>query len=137
MRQLNTIGFMHNRARLITSNFLNRILSINWRLGEKYYAQKLIDYDPAVNNGNWQWVASVGVDTKPFQQRIFNPWTQSKKYDSDAIYIKKWIPELQNIPSKHLHKWDKYYHLYDVKYPKPIVDYKKARSLTLQIYNNR
>ena len=103
MRELNATGSMHNRARLITSNFLNRMLGQDWRTGEKYYARLLTDYDPAVNNGNWQWIASTGVDPKPYFQRLFNPWLQSKKYDPEADYIKKWIPSLKNIPAKELH----------------------------------
>ena len=72
MRELNETGYMHNRARLITSNFLNRMLGMDWRLGEKYFATMLTDYDPSVNNGNWQWIASTGVDPKPYFQRLFN-----------------------------------------------------------------
>lgn len=137
MRELNTTGYMHNRARLITSNFLNRILGQDWRLGEKYFANTLIDYDPLVNNGNWQWIASVGVDTKPYQQRIFNPWLQSEKYDPDAKYIYKWIPELIDVSPKHIHKWEEYCNREEYKhisYPKPIVDYKKARDESLKMY---
>lgn len=140
MKQLNETGFMHNRLRLITSNFLNRILGIDWRWGERYYATKLTDYDPAVNNGNWQWIASTGVDTKPHSQRIFNPWTQSQKYDPDCSYIKKWLTNLQNIPNKHLHQWDKYneeYDLDDIQYFEPIVDYKEGRNKSLKMYSLR
>ena len=79
MRQLNDTGYMHNRARLITSNFLNRMLGMDWRLGEKYFAQKLTDYDPSVNNGNWQWIASTGTDPKPYFQRLFNPNASKSK----------------------------------------------------------
>lgn len=137
MRELNNTGYMHNRARLITSNFLNRLLGMDWRLGEKYFAQQLVDYDPAVNNGNWQWIASVGVDTSPFYQRVFNPWLQSKKYDPDAIYIKKWIPSLSKIPASELHSWDEHYQNYElkkIKYIVPIVDYKKARERSIKMY---
>ena len=135
MRQLNETGYMHNRLRLITSNFLNRMLGMDWREGELYYAQQLTDYDPSVNNGNWQWTASVGVDTKPYFQRLFNPWLQSEKFDKDAEYIKKWIPELKNIPAEHLHKWDEYHSKYPkVNYPKPVVEYKKARERSANMY---
>lgn len=137
MTQLNTTGYMHNRGRLIASNFLNRILGMDWRLGEKYFAQKLIDYDPSVNNGNWQWIASVGVDPKPFTQRIFNPILQSKKYDPEAKYIKKWLPLLSNIQSKELHNWELNYEKYDlspIKYFKPIVSYKKQREKSINMY---
>lgn len=139
MRQLNMTGYMHNRARLITANFLNRMLGHDWREGEKYYATKLTDYDPAVNNGNWQWIASTGVDPKPYFQRLFNPWLQSKKFDGDAEYIKRWLPQLKDIPSDHLHQWDKYCDQYDLKkidYYKPIVDYKEARKKSVQMYRS-
>lgn len=135
MRQLNQTGYMHNRLRLITSNFLNRMLGMDWREGELYYAQQLTDYDPSVNNGNWQWTASVGVDTKPYFQRLFNPWLQSEKFDKDAEYIKRWIPELKNIQADHLHHWDEHYNKYSkVNYPSPMVDYKKARERSVQMY---
>ena len=121
MRQLNTIGYMHNRARLITSNFLIKILHIDWKYGELYFANKLVDYDPMLNNGNWQWSSSTGVDSQPYF-RYFNPWLQSKKYDSDCIYIKKWIPELKNIQPKYIHQWNIYHGEFNINYPKPIVD---------------
>lgn len=139
MKQLNTTGYMHNRGRLITSNFLNRMLGLDWRLGEKYYAKMLSDYDPSINNGNWQWIASTGVDSKPYFQRLFNPWLQGQKYDPDGIYIKKWLPNLKNIPTKELHNWGKYYKNYDLKkinYFSPIVDYKDARKKSINMYKN-
>lgn len=124
MRQLNQTGYMHNRGRLITANFLTRLLGIDWRQGESYYATHLIDYDPSVNNGNWQWVAGTGVDRAPYSQRIFNPWLQSEKFDKDAVYIKTWIPELKDVPAKHIHQWDKFF---TPAWPKPMVDYADAR----------
>jgi len=139
MRQLNTIGWMHNRLRMITSNFLVKILHIDWRLGEKYFAQKLVDYDPANNNGGWQWSASTGSDSQPYF-RIFNPWRQSEKFDKETLYIKKWIPELLNIPSKDIHKWYKTYLIYNnqTKYPKPIIeDLQKEIKKTLKMYKER
>lgn len=137
MMQLNQTGFMHNRLRLITANFLNRMLNLDWRWGEKYYATQLIDYDPSVNNGNWQWIASSGVDPKPYFQRLFNPWLQSKKFDNDAKYIKKWLPQLKDVPNNELHQWDKYCSNYDLKkinYIMPIVNYKEARQLSIQTF---
>jgi deoxyribodipyrimidine photo-lyase len=137
MRELNLTGYMHNRSRLITSNFMNRILGYDWRFGEKYYATQLTDYDPSVNNGNWQWIASTGVDPKPYFQRLFNPWLQSKKFDPDCLYIKKWIPELKNIPNNEIHEWEKYYHKYnlkEIKYFKPIVEYKIGREKSIKTY---
>lgn len=131
MRELNITGYMHNRGRLITSNFLIKILFINWQKGEKYFAQKLIDYDPCVNNGNWQWSASCGADSQPYF-RIFNPWIQSKKFDPTSEYIKKWIPELKDVKTTDIHKWDVSYKKYkNIKYPSPIVNYKKQRQKTL------
>lgn len=123
MRQLNTTGYMHNRVRMITGSFLVKNMHIHWQWGEQYFAQKLIDYDPCVNNGNWQWVASTGCDAQPYF-RIFNPWLQQKKYDAEALYIKQWIPELNNISEKHIHLWEKYYTHYPKVYLKPILDHK-------------
>ena len=103
MRQLNETGFMHNRVRMVVGSFLVKDLHISWLWGERYFAQKLEDYDPAVNNGNWQWVASTGCDHQPYF-RVFNPWLQQKKFDPDCIYIKRWIPELRAYDAKLIHK---------------------------------
>ena len=132
MRQLNTTGFMHNRVRMIVASFLTKDLGIDWRKGEKYFAQKLIDYDPSVNNGNWQWVASTGCDAQPYF-RIFNPWLQQKKFDPNAIYIKKWIPELQNLTAKQIHAA---YKLKTIGYPKPIVDHATQAQKTKTFFKN-
>ena len=137
MREMNETGYMHNRARLITSNFLNRMLGMDWREGERYFATTLTDYDPSVNNGNWQWIASTGTDPKPYFQRLFNPIIQSEKFDKQAEYIKKWIPELKDVPAKDIHKWESKYKDYDVKelgYFEPIVEYKKARAESVKMY---
>lgn len=135
MRQLNTTGYMHNRGRLIVASFLIKTLFIDWRKGEKYFAQNLIDYDPAANNGNWQWVAGSGVDSQPYF-RIFNPWSQSEKYDPDALYIKRWCPELSDIPAKDIHNWYKKYELYKTKidYISPVVEYSERRKYVLNKY---
>lgn len=123
MRELNTTGWLHNRARLIVASFLTKDLHIDWQWGEKYFATKLIDYDPSVNNGNWQWVAGTGCDAQPYF-RIFNPWLQSKKFDPDAGYIKKWIPELKKVPAEHIHQWDIFHKDYPkINYPAPIVNH--------------
>lgn len=137
MIQLNTTGYMHNRARLITSNFLNRMLGMDWTVGEKYFATQLTDYDPAVNNGNWQWIASTGTDPKPYFQRLFNPMLQSEKFDPHAEYIKTWLPQLKEIPAKELHKWGEFYQNYNLKdlnYVSPVVDYKEARKRSVEMY---
>ncbi len=127
MRELNATGFMHNRVRMIVASFLVKDLHISWRWGERYFAQHLVDYDPCVNNGNWQWAASTGCDAQPYF-RIFNPWLQQKKFDPDGQYIYRWVPELKAIPVKTLHQWDKLYKA--GAYPKPIVDHALESQLT-------
>jgi len=120
MRELNTTGFMHNRVRMIAASFLVKDLHIDWRLGERYFARHLVDYDPCVNNGNWQWAASTGCDAQPYF-RIFNPWTQQRKFDPDCRYITRWLPELRRFPAETIHRWDKKYSV--CGYPAPIVDH--------------
>jgi deoxyribodipyrimidine photo-lyase len=130
MRELNETGYMHNRVRMITASFLVKDLHINWRKGEKYFAQKLIDYDPCVNNGNWQWAASTGCDAQPYF-RIFNPWLQQKKFDYNCKYIKKWLPELKNIEKEIIHN------LFEhelINYPKPIVNHKEVSKKTIEMF---
>ncbi|MFB6226098.1 MAG: deoxyribodipyrimidine photo-lyase [Candidatus Paceibacteria bacterium] len=132
MRQLNTTGWMHNRVRMIVASFLTKDLRIDWRWGEKYFATKLIDYDPAVNNGNWQWAASTGCDSQPYF-RIFNPWSQQQDHDPEAEYIKKWVPELENMKADKIHKLKKEQKpLEDTDYPKPMVDHDTQRKKTLE-----
>ncbi|GAA4237449.1 deoxyribodipyrimidine photo-lyase [Postechiella marina] len=116
MRELNTTGFMHNRVRMLVGSFLCKHLLIDWRWGEAYFAEKLHDYDAASNIGNWQWVAGCGVDAAPYF-RIFNPTTQIKKFDKDLNYIKKWVPNFQELT-----------------YPLPMVDHKFARERCLKTY---
>ncbi len=143
MRELNETGYMYNRVRLITASFLVKDLHIDWRYGERYFALKLVDYDPSINNGNWQWVASTGCDAQPFF-RIFNPWLQQKKFDPNCNYIKKWIPELQGIPVNLIHEWyntvnstiDKSTKLSQIEnYPRPIVEHQKEIIVTRELYN--
>ena len=116
MRQLNETGFMHNRVRMLVGSFLCKHLLIDWRWGEAYFAEKLHDYEMASNVGNWQWVAGSGVDASPYF-RIFNPTTQIEKFDKQLEYIKKWVPDFQELT-----------------YPHPIVDHKEARERCLRIY---
>ncbi len=121
MRQLNKTGWMHNRVRMIVASFLTKDLHIDWRWGEKYFAQKLVDYDPCLNNGNWQWAASTGCDAQPYF-RIFNPWSQQEKYDPEATYVKKWVEELQDVNPNVIHR------LYEESvenYPTPMVNHKE------------
>jgi len=137
MRELNKTGYMHNRTRLITSNFLVKHLFIDWRWGEQYYASKLIDYDPSVNNGNWQFSSSSGADSQPYF-RMMNPITQGEKHDPDCVYIKKWIEELNDISSDDIHNWHNVYT--DKKYkniyypPCKIYDFKKLKEESKKIY---
>lgn len=135
MRQLNETGWMHNRVRMIVSSFLVKIMHIDWRYGEKYFAQQLVDYDPYNNNGGWQWSAGTGTDSQPYF-RYFNPFRQSIEHDKDAKYIKKWIPELQNIDAYDIHRWDEKYEKYKkINYPKPIFDnLSEQLKITIKMY---
>jgi deoxyribodipyrimidine photo-lyase len=136
MRQLNNTGYMHNRGRMIVANFLIKTLLIDWRLGEQYFAQKLTDYDPASNNGNWQGISGTGVDMKPYF-RDMNPWIQSAKFDQNAEFIKKWVPELSQVLSRDIHKWSiahKVEKYKEIRYPKPIVDYDEQKEKMLAMY---
>ena len=136
MREMAATGYMHNRARLIAGSFLPKTLFINWQKGEAHFARSLVDYDPASNNGNWQWVSGTGSDSQPYF-RILNPFLQSAKYDPDAEYIKKWVPELADVPAKDIHKWDKTHSEYEsVDYPAPIVDYAKQKDKVLEAYRS-
>lgn len=132
MRELNETGYMHNRVRMLVASFLTKDLHIDWRWGERYFARKLTDYDPAVNNGNWQWVASTGCDAQPYF-RIFNPWLQQKKFDAKCIYIKKWIPELKSLSAKEIHSLENT-SLSKINYPKPIVNHKEESKKAISLY---
>ncbi len=132
MRQLNEIGWMHNRVRMIVASYLTKNLLIDWRWGEKYFAQKLIDYDPSSNNGGWQWSASVGADPKPI--RIFNPYTQVQKYDPQALYIKKWVHELKDVEEKILTSGKDVDFSEFGEYPKPLVDQKDSYHRAMNAY---
>ena len=137
-RQLNKTGYMHNRGRMIVANFLIKTLLLDWRLGEKYFAQKLTDYDPASNNGNWQGISGTGVDMKPYF-RDMNPWIQSAKFDKDALYIKKWVPELEHVDPSDIHKWyDKYNEVKykSVDYYPPMVNYDEQKLKMLRMYES-
>lgn len=137
MRELNTTGYLHNRGRLIVSNFLVRLLQINWKEGEKHFARMLYDYDPTQNSFGWQIAASIsGTESRPISQMIYNPWIQSRKFDENANYIKRWIPELIEIPAKHLHQWDKHFSQYDLReinYVEPVINYAEERAYNLKL----
>jgi deoxyribodipyrimidine photo-lyase len=116
MRELNATGYMHNRVRMITASFLVKHLLIDWRWGEAYFAEKLLDFDLAANNGGWQWASSSGCDAAPYF-RVFNPTLQTEKFDKNLKYIKKWVPEFLEF-----------------SYPKPIVVHEEARKRVLEVY---
>jgi deoxyribodipyrimidine photo-lyase len=141
MRQLNTTGWMHNRLRMVTASFLVKDLHVDWRWGERYFAAKLIDYDLAANNGGWQWAASTGCDAQPYF-RIFNPVTQSQRFDADGAFIRAFVPELLRVPRKQIHApWKMSAEeqrecgtRIGRDYPAPIVDHDQARRTTLELY---
>lgn len=137
MRQLNKTGFMENRGRLIVASFLVKDMFWSPYEGEKYFSQYLVDIDWLVNSascGNWGWISGASVDTQPFF-RVFSPYQQSIKYDTDCVYIKKWIPELKDVSTDHIHQWDKYYNQYpEISYPKPILDHSSSAKKTIEKY---
>jgi deoxyribodipyrimidine photo-lyase len=137
MRQLNKMGWMHNRLRMITASFLVKDLLIDWRKGERYFMTKLLDGDFSANNGGWQWAASTGTDSVPYF-RIFNPITQGKRFDPKGIFIRRWLPELSKVPDEYIH----IPHLWaeenqkTLNYPLPIVDHSRARKETLEAFSS-
>lgn len=134
MRQLNQTGWMHNRLRMVVASFLSKHLLLDWRLGERYFMQQLIDGDLAANNGGWQWAASTGCDAQPYF-RVFNPIRQSERFDPDGHFIRKYIPELANIPIKHLHFPHDYIEQQQLDvYWQPLVDHKSARLRAIAFY---
>ena len=142
MRQLNHSGWMHNRLRMVVASFLTKDLGIDWRLGERYFADWLNDFDLSANNGGWQWAASSGCDAQPYF-RIFNPVTQSEKFDPEGRFIRRYIPELAKVPDKYLHApWtlprreqEALGVIIGRDYPAPIVDHAAAREKTLARYS--
>jgi deoxyribodipyrimidine photo-lyase len=124
MRQLRAEGWMHNRARLVAASFLTKQLGIDWRRGERWFMRWLVDGDEANNNGNWQWIASVGVDPQPFYRRMYNPIRQQRTLDPDGAYVRRYVEELRDVPLEHLAEpWAN-----GVDYPEPIVDLPEARA---------
>ncbi len=134
MRQLNQTGWMHNRLRMVTAMFLTKNLLVDWREGEKYFMEKLVDGDLAANNGGWQWSASTGTDSVPYF-RIFNPFSQSKRFDPDGLFIKQYCPELESVPASQLHDVNKFAQAASgLDYPSYIVDYKAGRERALAAF---
>jgi deoxyribodipyrimidine photo-lyase len=142
MRQLNQTGWMHNRLRMVTASFLVKDLLIDWRWGERYFAEKLVDFDFSANNGGWQWAASTGCDAQPYF-RIFNPISQSERFDAHGKFIRKYVPELAACDDKEIHApWQISSHrqnligvVIEKDYPAPIVDHATQRALALSLYN--
>ena len=134
---------MHNRARMIVASFLVKDLLIDWRWGERFFMEHLIDGDPAANNGGWQWTAGVGTDAAPYF-RVFNPTLQAAKFDPDGAYVRRWVPELARVPDKHIHA--PWLMPLDVQrqagcvigqgYPAPIVEHDAARDRVLVAYKS-
>ncbi len=133
MRELVQTGYMHNRVRMIVASFLTKDLHISWRWGEQYFAKHLIDYDPAVNNGSWQWAASTGCDAQPYF-RIFNPWLQQARFDPDCIYIKRWVPELAALPAKTIHGFSDVHDSRPASYPAPMVEHAFEKDRALEMF---
>ena len=141
MRQLSRTGYMHNRLRMLTASFLVKDLHIDWRWGERHFADNLNDFDLAANNGGWQWAASTGCDAQPYF-RIFNPVTQSEKFDAEGTFIRRYVSELANVPAKYVHApWrlgaleqQAANCIIGRDYPAPIVDHDAARRITMERY---
>lgn len=141
MRQLRQTGWMHNRARMIAASFLVKDLLIDWRWGERWFMQHLVDGDPASNNGGWQWTAGVGTDAAPYF-RVFNPVLQGEKFDPDGAFVRRWLPELANVPTRFVHRpWQmpsgvqrSSECIIGHDYPPPLVDHRWARERALAVY---
>jgi len=142
MRQLQREGWMHNRARLVVGSFLTKDLGIDWRWGERWFMRLLIDGDEANNNGNWQWIASVGVDPQPAYRRIYNPALHMERFDADGSYVRRYVPELREVPDEYLREpWEMPPEVQEEAgcvigsdYPEPMVDHKRARQEALERY---
>ena len=142
MRQLAATGWMHNRARMVVGSFLTKDLQIDWRRGEQWFEEMLLDAEPSQNNGNWQWIASTGVDPAPYFRRIFNPILQQQRFDPDGDYVRRWVPELADVPVARLAEpWkmseqeqDQAGCVIGRDYPAPVVDHAAARLATIERY---
>lgn len=143
MKQINEMGWMHNRLRMVVASFLTKDLLMDWRKGERYFEERLIDYDPASNIGGWQWAASTGTDAVPYF-RVFNPTRQSERFDPEGDFIKFYIPALKNVPKKYIHEpakmseeeQKKYSCIIGEDYPEPIVDHKTQRQKAIEMFES-
>jgi deoxyribodipyrimidine photo-lyase len=134
MKQLNTTGFLHGRGRLIVASFLVKTMLIDYKKGEKFFANKLTDYNVTNNLNNWMWITGNGASSQEYF-RIFNPWSQSKEHDPETIYIKQWIPQLKDVQAKDIHNWDTRWEKYkECGYDKPILDYYEQKEKCLKMY---
>ena len=131
IRQMLATGFMHNRVRMLVASFLSKDLLFDWKIGEKFFAQHLYDYDPIQNNAGWQSVTGIGVSALDWF-RVMNPWSQTIKYDPECIYIKEWIPELKNVPNKIILNWENEQTVNT--YPKPIINHQKNKEIMLKTF---
>ncbi|MBK8295515.1 MAG: deoxyribodipyrimidine photo-lyase [Solirubrobacterales bacterium] len=142
MRELIGDGWMHNRVRMVVASFLTKDLHLDWREGERWFMECLLDGDVASNNGGWQWVTSVGTDPKPYFQRMFNPMIQQEKFDPAGEYVKRWIPELGDVPDEHLVRpWkmspdeqEEFNCRIGQDYPEPVVDHAEERLFAIERY---
>jgi deoxyribodipyrimidine photo-lyase len=133
MRQLRATGWMHKRVRRIVASFLTKDLVIDWRMGERFFLERLVDGDPASNNGGWQWAASTGTDAQPYF-RIFNPVAQARRWDPQGRYVRRWLPELGEVADAHVHApWEGGL---PADYPPPIVDHAEQRELALERFGS-
>jgi len=136
MRCLNKTGYIHNKLRTMVCSFLVKDVLADWRIGEKYFANNLIDYDISLNNGGWQWTGSTGTDPRG-EPRIYNPVMQSEKLDPDCEFILRWIPELKYVKKNHIHDWEKYNQLYeDLDYPSPMFSHYEQRDKAFKMFND-
>jgi deoxyribodipyrimidine photo-lyase len=133
MRELRETGFMHNRVRMITAMFLTKDLHVDWREGESWFLRLLVDGEIASNNGGWQWSAGTGADAAPYF-RIQNPWTQTKRYDPEGEYIRRWVPELRHVSAKALQAPPEDGRSLAPGYPAPMVDHSAEREKTLELF---
>jgi deoxyribodipyrimidine photo-lyase len=136
MQELNTTGYLHGRGRLIVASFLVKTMLINYKKGEQYFANNLTDYNITNNLNNWMWITGNGASSQEYF-KIFNPWSQSLEHDQDAVYIKKWLPQLRDVPAKAIHTWYKEWENYkDTGYGKPILDYDEQKEKCLKMYKD-